>query len=57
MLTGQRRVSRISQYHLARFPIQWEKNDTSLREGIKGTGDNYLKFSNFAVLDLQVKIK
>ena len=53
MLTGQRRVSRISRYHLARFPIQWEKNDTSLHgRGIKGTRDNYLKFSIFAVLDL-----
>ena len=52
-LTDQRRVSRISQYHLARFPIQSEKkNDTSLREGIKGTGDSYLKFSHFAGLDL-----
>ena len=57
-LTGQRRVSRISQYHLARFPTQWKKkNDTSLREGIKGTRDSYLKFSNFAALDLKVQIK
>ena len=53
MLIGQRRVSRISQYHLARFPIQWEKKrHISTRGNLKGFGDNYLKFSNFAVLVL-----